>query len=158
MKRLTTIFMMILCLVSFTALAEDTPALFPIREHGLWGYMNRDGETVIEPKWMEARGFRGGYALVYPVPDEEDFCGIINTSGEWVIPPQHWEILETDNWGRYIGGRDEGIYIFSVLSFIRKRMMPASSIFQAVSGPGCGMSRWTGNGSEMWTGNSSVSR
>lgn len=112
MKRLTTIFIMILCLVSFTALAEDTSALFPIREHGLWGYMNRDGETVIEPKWMEARGFRGGYALVYPVPDDEDFCGIINTSGEWVIPPQHWEILETDNWGRYIGGRDEGIYIF----------------------------------------------
>ena len=22
-----------------------------------------------------------------------------------------WDILETDNYGRYIGGRDEGIYI-----------------------------------------------
>ena len=117
MKRLTAIFMMILYLIPFSSSAEDKSALFPIRENGLWGYMNRAGETVIAPQWSDATGFRGGYAIARPAPpdpgmDPEDICGIINTDGEWVIPPDHWEILEKDNWGQYIGGRDEGIYIF----------------------------------------------
>ena len=49
MNRLI-IFMMILCLIPFNSCAEEKSALFPIRENGLWGYINRSGETVIAPQ------------------------------------------------------------------------------------------------------------
>ena len=117
MKQTALFLLLILLLPAGSLAVEKDDTLFPIRENGLWGYMNRAGETVIVPQWSDATGFRGGYAIACPAPpdsgmDPEDICGIINTDGEWVIPPDHWEILETDNWGQYIGGRDEGIYIF----------------------------------------------
>ena len=51
MKCLLLVWVMILCLVPLGGWAEEetTPALYPIRENGLWGYMNRAGEVVIEP-------------------------------------------------------------------------------------------------------------
>ena len=51
MKRLMLSLVMILCLTPLDAWAEETaPALYPIRENGLWGYMNQAGEVVIEPQ------------------------------------------------------------------------------------------------------------
>ena len=32
-------------------------ALYPFRENGQWGYMNRLGETVIPPQWADAAPF-----------------------------------------------------------------------------------------------------
>ncbi len=95
-------------------LAQD---LYPIRQNGLWGYMNRQGKTVIEPQWAYAEGFRGRYALVWLRTDETGnkenaYGGIIDPAGGWVLPPARYErIWEKDNWSRYIGGRDQGIYL-----------------------------------------------
>ena len=52
MKRLILVWVMILCLVALGVWAEEetATALYPIRENGLWGYMNRAGEVVIEPQ------------------------------------------------------------------------------------------------------------
>ena len=47
MKRCFFLFLLILCLRPCLAGAEEEDALYPIRENGLWGYMNRTGETVI---------------------------------------------------------------------------------------------------------------
>ena len=119
MKRIFSLVLaLLLFLPFFSGFAEEetASALYPVRENGLWGYVNRAGEVAIEPRYADAKGFRGGYALVYPVSDGPEtergsLCGIIDAPGEWVLPPAEWDILETDNYGRYIGGRDEGIYI-----------------------------------------------
>lgn len=48
MKRLMLVCMMILCLVPIGGWAEEeTQPLYPIRENGLWGYMNRTGEVLL---------------------------------------------------------------------------------------------------------------
>ena len=44
MKRCFFLFLLILCLRPCLAGAEEDDALYPIRENGLWGYMNRQGE------------------------------------------------------------------------------------------------------------------
>ena len=118
MKRLLLVWVMILCLVPLCGWAEEesAPTLCPIRENGLWGYMNRAGEVVIEPQWAGAEPFRGQYAVVYPGTDDpevdpEEYCGIIDICGHWVLEPDCRKILSKDNDGDYIGGRDEGIYI-----------------------------------------------
>ncbi len=117
MKRLMLVCVMILALcLSFSIAGEENTSLYPIRENGLWGYMNRAGEVVIEPKWTGAEPFRGRYAVVYPGTNEpdvdlRDFCGIIDSAGNWILEPGYRKIISYDNWGQYIGGRDEGIYI-----------------------------------------------
>ena len=59
MKRLMLVWVLILCLVPLGGWAEEesAPALYPIRENGLWGYMNQAGEVVIEPQWITAEAF-----------------------------------------------------------------------------------------------------
>ena len=51
MKRLMLVGVMILWFIPTGGWAEEEPApnFYPIRENGLWGYMNRAGEVVIEP-------------------------------------------------------------------------------------------------------------
>ena len=79
-KRICLGFMLILALLmggGCAALADD--ALYPIREDGKWGYMNRMGETVIPPQWTDARPFSGGAAVV--TVDEEGNIRLIDQTG-----------------------------------------------------------------------------
>lgn len=64
MRRWLGVFaMIVLIAASIPALAEEKP-LYPIRENGLWGYMNRQGETVIPAQWGQTWPFDGDTALV----------------------------------------------------------------------------------------------
>ena len=111
MKRLTFLLLFtLLALLLCAAAGADAPALYPFRENGLWGYMDRDGKTVIAPQYAQAEGFRGGYALVY-TDGERQVCGILDASGNWALAPERREILQADGWGHPIGGWDTGIYI-----------------------------------------------
>ena len=84
MKRLMLVSVVILCLVPLGVWAVETvPALYPIRENGLWGYMNRAGEVVIEPQWFTAEAFSDGWAIV----ESEEGMGLISTSGMYAIQP-----------------------------------------------------------------------
>jgi hypothetical protein len=69
------------------AYAQYPDALYPIRVDGKWGYMNRKGETVIEPAWDEADEFYDGLARVGVVTDSEILFGFIDTKGAWIIQP-----------------------------------------------------------------------
>ena len=54
-------------------------------EKTLYGYVNRQGEVVIEPQFTYARPFsKEGLAAVQP---KDGKVGYINMSGEFVIPP-----------------------------------------------------------------------
>ena len=85
MKRLMLVWVIILCLLPLGGWAEEEnfPALYPIRENGLWGYMNRSGEVVIQPQWITAKSFSDGRAIV----ESEEGMGLIDASGTYVIQP-----------------------------------------------------------------------
>lgn len=120
MKRLTAICMMILCLVSFSSLAEDlSEPLFPaVGGNGKWGYMDRKGTFVIPPQFDGAEDFRGNYAVITvrpqpldeAVPDElsDNFQGVIDRSGTIVVEPVYSFDAGYD--GQYYGGKDTGIW------------------------------------------------
>ena len=84
MKRLMMVWVMILCLLPLGVWAEDETAqtLYPIRENGLWGYMNRAGEVVIEPQWAKLSPWYGDYAAATP---DGQHWGIIDRNGETVL-------------------------------------------------------------------------
>ncbi|MCQ2152629.1 MAG: WG repeat-containing protein [Bacteroidales bacterium] len=95
MKRLMLVWVMILCLVLLGARAEEenASALYPIRESGLWGYMNRAGDVVIEPHWDWAGDFSGPVAIVAENGDDRQAVyGVINTDGEFVVPAMYAQI------------------------------------------------------------------
>ncbi len=85
------------CLCPFLALADvvsvEEDLYYPIGiatseyrhliEEGLWGYMDRSGRVVIEPKWSWAESFMGDVARV----GDDDSCYLINRQGEIVLGP-----------------------------------------------------------------------
>ena len=85
-------------------------------ETGLWGYVDAQGNWVMEPTWAYASAFEGGYAVL---DDDQGQCAVIDRGGNLVIPfqdkrldlprsspgyegPQgllYWEDWRTDNKG-----------------------------------------------------------
>ncbi len=43
---------------------DEGPPLYPMPEDGKWGYVTRDGEWAIEPRWIQAEPFSEGRAAV----------------------------------------------------------------------------------------------
>lgn len=48
--------------------AKDSDPLFPIVEHGKWGYMDKAGKIVISPEYYDAVPFKEGLARIQPWP------------------------------------------------------------------------------------------
>ncbi len=70
--------------------AEYAGCLYPIRVDGKWGYMNYAGETVIPPEWAYAGEFANGVAVVSAKGSaEDDTDGLIDTKGEYLLPPRY---------------------------------------------------------------------
>ncbi len=59
-----TIQLLLLIFLPFLASGQDGEDRYPIRQEGRWGYMNAEGELVIEPRIKAAGPFREGRALV----------------------------------------------------------------------------------------------
>jgi len=132
MKRL--LFAVLLLLWLPPCLAQAGEPLFAVRgENGYWGYIDGQGQPVISFQFVWAEDFRGDYALAsqfpagfepeaehfgtYALPDgrfmpPEGFFGVIDRSGQWVVPPEYEDVLSSDEGECYAGGRDGGIYWF----------------------------------------------
>ena len=97
MKRLMLVCVMVLCLMPLGGWAEEEiPALYPIRENGLWGYMNRAGEVVIEPQWDNADLFDRGVAVVSNnTGDHQEKVFLIDETGQEIFDPV-WEYGQGD--------------------------------------------------------------
>lgn len=53
-----------------------------------WGFINKNGEMVIDPKFTDVSEFRNGVAAAgIPIMSEWKM-GFINKKGEWIIPPR----------------------------------------------------------------------
>ncbi|NOQ74024.1 MAG: hypothetical protein GQ574_18605 [Crocinitomix sp.] len=58
--------------------------LCPARKNNVYGYLNPSGEYAIEPKFANALDFRNGVA---PATLDKKQWGLINTKGEFILPP-----------------------------------------------------------------------
>ena len=89
-----------------TVLAADGDDLVPYRKGKLWGYADRQGNVVIEPKYQHAYLFRDGRAWVYL----DHKCGAINGSGDIVIPLKYTFFQAVPNTSTIIVRNDAGNY------------------------------------------------
>lgn len=116
MKKLTFCFLLLACLLSCAVLAEEGKPLYAVKdENGLWGYIDCKGNLVIPGTYTWAEDFRGNYALARLIPEGEPveeygYFGIIDTSGQWVLPPAYYDVLSVSDSGDWANGRDAGIY------------------------------------------------
>lgn len=71
-----------------------------VESNGMLGFVNRDMEVVIPQKfhivrasddWPDAIGFQNGQCVICLTPDS---VGVIDKSGQWVIPPVYQSISE----------------------------------------------------------------
>lgn len=51
----------------------------------LWGYVDAQGNWVMDPVWSSAGAFDGGYAVLW---DDQDQCAVIDRGGNVVLPFQ----------------------------------------------------------------------
>ncbi len=84
-------FLFFMCLVVLTSVsygqqkkADESTPLFRIKQNGEWGYIDKTGKIVIEPKFDTAGGFFEGLALV----EIDDKHGYIDKTGKIVIEPK----------------------------------------------------------------------
>merc|ERR1711916_97972 len=62
---------------------------FPIKEQGLWGVINRNGETTIKPTYS----FIGDFTKEnFAIATKDQLSGLINGSGEVLIPLKYKKI------------------------------------------------------------------
>lgn len=84
---------------SSSSLALDSsPTLLPVKVSGKWGYVNGNGQLVVNPQFDNANEFHEGRAAVClgkpctwwdsPSPDESRW-GFIDASGKMVVAPQY---------------------------------------------------------------------
>ena len=102
MKQIAAWMILLAVLLPALALSEDG-ALYPIRERGLWGYMNRQGNVVIAPQWAYAGLFRDGLAVVGVDWHEGGYseeCALLRSDGTMVLTPPCM-VIETRGGFRY---------------------------------------------------------
>jgi WG containing repeat len=63
---------------------EEAPPLFPVRQDGKWGYIDKAGQLVIGFQYDDAAGFSDGLAAVMV----DGRWGYVDESGSMVIAPQ----------------------------------------------------------------------
>lgn len=73
-----------------------------------YGFINKEGNTVIKPRWDEAYSFSEGLAAVKVGDYDSGKWGIIDTFGNYVVKPKYdAPIIQVPN---YIDGFDGGHY------------------------------------------------
>jgi len=85
--------LLLLPLLGFYTLSM-AQTLTPCRaESGLYGYCDKQGNTVIAHQYYDALDFIEGHAAVL----SEEKWGIINESGKWMVPPKYDEVYNCTN-------------------------------------------------------------
>jgi hypothetical protein len=70
-------------LFGFISTRPKPQELLPIKQHGLFGFINLEGKIVIKPRFLKVSKFSEGLAAVR----EGGLYGYINMKDEYVIPP-----------------------------------------------------------------------
>lgn len=67
------------------ASASATPHLFPVKKDGKWGYIDKTGKIVIEPRFLEAADFSEGMGVVVVNVEGGSVVRYIDHTGKWAI-------------------------------------------------------------------------
>ncbi|WP_010243904.1 WG repeat-containing protein [Acetivibrio cellulolyticus] len=91
--------------------ATDETVLYPIRENGKWGYIDKSGKIVVEPTYSDAKLFKYGVGAVLMKDDLGERWGLIDKTGKVVldlaydsieVSTEHFYKLKLKtNWGFY---------------------------------------------------------
>jgi WG containing repeat len=58
-------------------IAGEPSSLFPVKQNGKWGYIDKTGHVVVEPQFSFAAPFSGEYSQIYI----DDHWGYIDRTG-----------------------------------------------------------------------------
>lgn len=75
-------FFSLLGILSFVASAEETRYIITVK--GLTGYISKQGQEAIPPRFFDGLPFCEGLAAVM----DKNKSGYISPKGEWAIPPR----------------------------------------------------------------------
>lgn len=76
--------------IDYPVRAKGSDPFWRLQRKTLWGFMDRTGRIVIEPRFAYVRDFMSGLALAcVPSPSSSELpCGYIDHAGDFVIPPR----------------------------------------------------------------------
>ncbi|WP_010243902.1 WG repeat-containing protein [Acetivibrio cellulolyticus] len=75
--------------------ATDETVLYPIRENGKWGYIDKSGKIVVEPTYSDAKLFKYGVGAVLMKDDLGERWGLIDKTGKVVLDLAYDSIEES---------------------------------------------------------------
>ncbi len=90
----------------YEKLYSDGLARVEDKTTGLYGYIDTEGEYVIDPIYKNAQEFTNGFATV---KNKDGLDGVINTKGEEVVPCQYEDILNISEEG-IVPVKKDGLY------------------------------------------------
>lgn len=89
--------------------------MFKDEASGLFGYMDKDGNRVIEPQYYNATPFRDGLAIVCVEGSNGLVYGIIDTQGNYVLAPEYCGIKRMRNGSFAVGEKiPEDVFVPSM--------------------------------------------
>ncbi len=74
---------------SYHWVVSDDGVTLVVTADGLYGYLDTDGEWLIEPRYTYSEPFKNGYA----VAKIDGEMGIIDEKGDWIIQPDYTDII-----------------------------------------------------------------
>ena len=105
MKTFTYLSITFLILIQEPVFAQESEFLMPAKKYGLWGFINKQGEWVIDATYEEAYYFTEGLAAVQYAGS----WGYINRHGLWIIRPGFMDakpfseglacVMKNNKWG-----------------------------------------------------------
>lgn len=114
MKKVLATLLVILVLAGAACACAETKGdysncLYRIRVGDLWGYIDYEGQVVIEPQYTHCGQMRGqGYAW-FTVSEMGNQDGIIDKTGKVIVEPAY--TIDEGYDGFYYGGKDEGTMV-----------------------------------------------
>jgi len=87
--------------------------LLPVREGALWGYVDKSGTFIIEPKYYIAHTFRSNGLAIVAASSGPSNYGVIDLEGNWVIKPSstYYSITQLDNGTFYVNSTNGDLII-----------------------------------------------
>ena len=108
-------------------ISEERPlfgeGLLPVRDGEKWGYVDKEGKFVIEPKFALAHTFRSNGLAIVATQGGNRFgssgYGVIDKTGSWVIEPKadYYSIELLNNGVYYVNSNVSGDIIFDRSGF-----------------------------------------
>ena len=80
---------LLLAVASAAPGADGSDRLYPVARGGKWGYIDRSGVVVIEPRYAAALSYSSGLAPVRVAQGRDAKWGYIDRTGEVVMEPKY---------------------------------------------------------------------